>query len=103
MKLVDLTRLTRTTSSTLIYDAYVYLTMLKTARKQSAPVASFMKNYICKHIIGMSIILKYCKPPPEAKNVQIVTKRKKADHLKLKKLYWYNDHLCIFHFFSCQL
>jgi len=28
---------------------------------------SFLKNFICKHIVGMAIRLKYCKPAPEAK------------------------------------
>jgi hypothetical protein len=36
--------------------------------------SSFMKNYTCKNIIGMSIRLKYCKLPHETK----------------KKLYWYS-------------
>ena len=44
---------------------------------------SFMKNFVCKHTIGMSIKLKYCKPPPEMK---IGTKRKEADHRKQKSL-----------------
>jgi hypothetical protein len=46
---------------------------------------SFLKNYICKHTIGMSIRLKYCKPPPEAKNVEIGTKRKRGIPSKAKK------------------
>jgi hypothetical protein len=46
---------------------------------------SFMKNYVCKHTIGMSIRLKYCRPPPEAKNVEIGTKRKRGRPSKAKK------------------
>lgn len=51
----------------------------------------FLKNYICKHVIGMSIRLKYCKPPPEAKNLEGGTKEKEEDHLKLEKLNYYNS------------
>ncbi|KAJ3641881.1 hypothetical protein Zmor_028351 [Zophobas morio] len=32
---------------------------------------SFFKEYICKHIIGLSISLKYVGPPPSAKQVPI--------------------------------
>jgi len=46
---------------------------------------SFLKNYIRKHIIGMSIRLKYCKPLPEAKNVATSTKRKRDRPSKAKK------------------
>ncbi|CAF3712454.1 unnamed protein product [Rotaria socialis] len=35
---------------------------------------AFLKNYICKHIVGMGIRLKLCKPPPAAKNVPIGAK-----------------------------
>ena len=45
----------------------------------------FLKNYICKHVIEMSIRLKYCKPPPEAKNVEIGTKRKRGRPSKARK------------------
>ncbi len=54
-------------------------------RKGTCTCPSFLKNYICKHIIGMSIRLKYCKPPPEAKNVEIGTKRKRGRPSKAKK------------------
>ncbi|CAF2900140.1 unnamed protein product [Rotaria sp. Silwood2] len=47
--------------------------------------SSFMKNYICKHIIGMPIRLKYCILPPEANNVEIGTKRKRGRPSKAKK------------------
>ena len=33
----------------------------------------------------MSIRLKYCKPPPESKSVEIGTKRKRARPSKAKK------------------
>ncbi|CAF2112912.1 unnamed protein product, partial [Rotaria magnacalcarata] len=45
---------------------------------------SFMKNFVCKHTVGISIILKYCKPPPEAKNVTIGTKIKRGRRSKAK-------------------
>ncbi|CAF4423464.1 unnamed protein product, partial [Rotaria sp. Silwood2] len=32
---------------------------------------AFFKNYVCKHIVGMAIRLKYCKPPATAKTVPI--------------------------------
>jgi len=54
-------------------------------RKATCTCPSFLKNYICKHIIGMSIRLKYCKPPQEAKNVEIGTKRKRGRPSKAKK------------------
>jgi hypothetical protein len=54
-------------------------------RKTTCTCPSFLKNYICKHIIGMSIRLKYFKPPPEAKNVEIGKKRKRGRPSKAKK------------------
>jgi hypothetical protein len=54
-------------------------------RKGICTCPSFLKCYICKHIIGMSIRLKYCKPPPEAKNVEIGRKRKRGRPAKAKK------------------
>ena len=46
---------------------------------------SFMKNFVCKHTIGMSIRLRYCNPPPETENVKIGTKRKRGRPSKAKK------------------
>ncbi len=54
--------------------------------KETFTCSLFVKNYICKHIIGMSIRLKYCKPPPEAKNVNIRSKRKRGRPTKAKKV-----------------
>jgi hypothetical protein len=54
-------------------------------RTATCTCPSFLKNYICKHVIGMSIRLKYCKPPPEAKNVEIGTKRKRGRPSKARK------------------
>ena len=31
----------------------------------------FLKKYTCKHIVGIALRLKYCKAPPEAKNMPI--------------------------------
>ena len=45
----------------------------------------FMKNFVCKHTIGMSIRLKYCKPPSETKNAKIGAKRKRGRPLNAKK------------------
>lgn len=46
---------------------------------------SFLKKYICKHIIGMFWRLKYCKPSPEVKNVEIGRKIKRGKPSKAKK------------------
>jgi hypothetical protein len=54
-------------------------------RKVICTCPSFLKNYICKHVIGMAIRLKYCKPPPEAKNVEIGVKRKRGRPANAKK------------------
>jgi len=54
-------------------------------RSATCTCPSFLKNYICKHIIGMSVRLKYCKAPPEAKNVAIGAKRKRGRPSKVKK------------------
>lgn len=53
--------------------------------KGTCTCPAFLKNYIRKHIIGMSIRLKYCKPPPEAKNVDIGSKRKRGRPTKAKR------------------
>ena len=45
---------------------------------------AFLKNYICKHIIGMAIRLKYSKPPSAAKAVPIGEKRKRGRPPKAK-------------------
>ncbi|CAF1030694.1 unnamed protein product [Didymodactylos carnosus] len=45
---------------------------------------AFLKNYICKHVAGMSIRLKYCKPPAAAKTVPIGEKRKRGRPAKAK-------------------
>jgi hypothetical protein len=45
---------------------------------------AFLKNYICKHIVGMAIRLKYCKPPPAAKTVPTGEKRKRGRPSKAK-------------------
>ncbi|CAF4547030.1 unnamed protein product, partial [Rotaria sp. Silwood2] len=39
---------------------------------------AFLKNYICKHAVGMAIRLKYCKSPAAAKTVPIGEKRKRG-------------------------
>ena len=45
---------------------------------------AFFKNYICKHVVGMPIRLKYCKPPSAAKTVPIDEKRKRVRPTKAK-------------------
>ncbi len=61
---------------------------------------SFLKNYICMHVIGMSIRLKYFKPPPEAKNVEVGTKRKRGRPSKARNALWLQYYInCSFSFF----
>lgn len=40
---------------------------------------AFLKNYICKHIVGMAIRLKLWKPPPSAKAVYRLVRKEKGD------------------------
>ncbi|CAF2081129.1 unnamed protein product [Rotaria magnacalcarata] len=49
-----------------------------TWKKSKCNCPIFFKNYICKHVVGMAIRLKYCKPPPAAKTVPIGEKRKRG-------------------------
>ena len=51
---------------------------------QKCNCPAFLKNYICKHVVGMSIRLKYCKPPAAAKTVPIGEKRKRGRPAKAK-------------------
>ena len=46
---------------------------------------SFFKEFICKHVIGLAIRLKYCKPPPTAKDVKMGEKRKRGRPKKATK------------------
>jgi hypothetical protein len=46
---------------------------------------SFFKKYICKHIIGLAIRLKYVKPPPNAKDCPINHKRRRGRPNKSSK------------------
>ena len=39
---------------------------------------NFLKEYICKHVIGMAIRLKHCKLPSIAKHVPLGEKRKRG-------------------------
>lgn len=53
-------------------------------KKSKCNCPAFFKNYICKHIVGMAIRLKYCKPPPAAKTVPLGEKRKRGRPAKAK-------------------
>jgi hypothetical protein len=46
---------------------------------------AFLKNYICKHVVGLGIRLKQCRPPAAAKHVPIGQKRKRGRPAKAKK------------------
>jgi len=45
----------------------------------------FLKTYTCQHVVGIALRLKYCKAPPEAKNVPLGQKRKPGRPSKAKK------------------
>ncbi|XP_049880295.1 uncharacterized protein LOC126376791 [Pectinophora gossypiella] len=46
---------------------------------------AFFNLYICKHVIGLAIRLKYVVPPLEAKNIPIGEKRKRGRPSKAKR------------------
>jgi hypothetical protein len=46
---------------------------------------NYLKNYICKHVVGIGIRLKQCKPPIEVKNIQLGQKPKRGRPAKSKK------------------
>lgn len=51
----------------------------------SCSCPSYMKKYICKHIVGLAIRLKYVTPPVEAKALPLNQKRKRGRPSKAKK------------------
>ena len=53
-------------------------------RKAKCNCPAFLKNYICKHVVGIGIRLKHCKPPSAAKAVPIGEKRKRGRPAKAK-------------------
>jgi hypothetical protein len=55
-------------------------------RKAKCSCPAFLKNYIYKHIVGMAIRLKHCKPPPAAKTVPIGEKRKRGRPANAKEV-----------------
>ena len=46
---------------------------------------SFFKEYICKHIVGMAIRLKFCRPPSAAKDIPLGEKQKRGRPRKATK------------------
>jgi len=46
---------------------------------------AFFKKFMCKHVVGMTIQLNYCKPPPAAKNVPNGENRRCGRPSKSKK------------------
>ncbi len=46
---------------------------------------NFSKEYICKHVIGIGIRLKFCKPRPAAKDIPLGEKRKRGRPRKITK------------------
>lgn len=53
-------------------------------RKAKCSCPAFLKNYICKHVVGMGIRLKRREPPPAAKTVPTEEKRKRGRPAKAK-------------------
>ncbi|XP_077282967.1 uncharacterized protein LOC143908979 [Arctopsyche grandis] len=51
----------------------------------------FLKTYMCKHLLGVAIRLKFVRPPPEAKNLDIGMKRKRGRPPKAKKALIYYE------------
>ena len=45
----------------------------------------FLERFMCKHVLGIAIRLKFTKPPPEAENVPIGRKRKRGRPKKATK------------------
>jgi len=45
----------------------------------------FQEEYLCKHIVGVALRLKVAIAPPEAKNIQIGSKRKRGRPAKAKQ------------------
>lgn len=43
----------------------------------------FMKNFMCKHLVGLAIRLKLVKPPVEAKNIPIGMKRQRGSKVTI--------------------
>ena len=54
-------------------------------KKGSCNCPSFFKEFTCKHVIGLAIRLKYCTPPPAAKDVKIGERRKRGRPKKATK------------------
>ena len=46
---------------------------------------NFMKEYICKHLVGLAIRLKLVNVPPEARDVAIGSKTKRGRPKKATK------------------
>jgi hypothetical protein len=45
----------------------------------------FLKKYMCKHVVGIALRLKFCRAPAEAKNIPLGQKRKPGRPAKAKK------------------
>lgn len=46
---------------------------------------NFLKHYLCKHLVGLAIRLKYVQPPSEPRAIPIGMKRKRGRPAKAKK------------------
>lgn len=51
----------------------------------SCSCPSYMKQFVCKHIVGLAIRLKFVTPPIEAKALPLDQKRKRGRPSKAKK------------------
>ncbi len=48
---------------------------------------NFLKQYVCKHVLGIAIRLKLFQVCPEAKDIPIGQKRKRGSPAKAKKAF----------------
>ena len=55
---------------------------------------AFMKNYLCKHLIGIAIRGNYCKAPKAIKDVFVGQKKKRGRPAKARKALAIQPKLC---------
>ena len=46
--------------------------------KGNCTCANFLKTYMCKHLLGIALRLKFCEAPPAAKTIMLGQKRKRG-------------------------
>jgi len=70
-----------------IYQSQLWFVQIESQQWEngSCTCPGFLKNYICKHLLGIAITEKYFQVQPEAKNVPIGQKRKRGRPSKATK------------------